>query len=121
MEEAWHHVLVCEGSDWFWWFGEHHHSELDDLWDLNFRRHLQEAHRLVGEPVPTELFAPLLSEGSGSDIQLPLSKIAPIIDGRISGRSADGAATAGDEWAECWGSQAGHPLHDAARGGRSRG
>ena len=99
MEEAWHHILVCEGSDWFWWFGEHHHSELDDLWDLNFRRHLQEAYRLLGEPLPPELFAPLLPEGGGSEFQLPLSKISPIIDGRIGGSPMQGAATAGDEWA----------------------
>jgi len=90
IEEAWHHVLVCEGSDWYWWFGEHHHTQLDYLWDLNFRRHLQEAHRLLGEHVPSELFAPLLPEAGSAEILLPKSKISPVIDGKMD--------AAIDEW-----------------------
>ena len=91
LEEAWHHVLVCEGSDWFWWFGEHHHTQLDAQWDLNFRRHLQEAYRLLGEPIPHELFVPLLSAVSTSEVDLPVSSISPAVDGTIGPTS--------DEWA----------------------
>ena len=36
-------VLIAEGSDWFWWYGDDHSSlneaEFDDL----FRRHLRNA------------------------------------------------------------------------------
>jgi hypothetical protein len=91
LEEAWYHVLVCEGSDWFWWFGEHHHTQLDAQWDLNFRRHLQEAYRLLGEPIPHELFVPLLSAVSTSEVDLPVSNVSPVMDGMIGPTS--------DEWA----------------------
>ena len=46
--EAYEQLLIAEGSDWFWWFGDHHHTSLDSVWDANFRGHLQEAYRLAG-------------------------------------------------------------------------
>lgn len=95
VEEAWRHILVAEGSDWFWWFGEHHHTELDYVWDLNFRRHLQEAYQLLGETVPVDLFLPILGEGMMAMPTLPLGPIYPLIDG-VVGSSIDSIM---DEWA----------------------
>jgi len=92
---AWRHILVAQGSDWFWWFGDHHHTELDHVWDLNFRLHLQEVFRSLGEPVPTELFLPLLEVESGTVPTLPQATLAPIIDGLL-GAGLDDPAT---EWA----------------------
>ena len=84
VEAAWRHILIAEGSDWFWWFGDHHHTELDHVWDLHFRLHLQEAYRLLGEPVPSELSLPLLEPAGSSRPVLPSGPLAPTIDGLAS-------------------------------------
>jgi alpha-amylase/alpha-mannosidase (GH57 family) len=83
LSAAWRHILIAEGSDWFWWFGDHHHTELDHVWDLNFRRHLQEVFRSLGEPVPMELFLPLLEGGAATLPTLPRGPVAPTIDGLL--------------------------------------
>ena len=80
----WRHILVAEGSDWYWWFGNHHHTELDYVWDLNFRLHLQAVYRGLGEPVPLELFFPVLGEAAAARSTAPLGPIAPAIDGTVN-------------------------------------
>ena len=82
-EAVWRHILAAEGSDWFWWFGNHHHTELDHVWDLNFRLHLQAVYRALGEPLPLELFFPILGEAPAPGPRAPAAAIAPTIDGVI--------------------------------------
>jgi alpha-amylase/alpha-mannosidase (GH57 family) len=81
---SWHHVLVAEGSDWFWWLGNHHHTELDAVWELNFRLHLQEAYRLLGERMPEDLLRPVTGEASAPRPTLPLGPLTPTIDGALT-------------------------------------
>jgi hypothetical protein len=94
VDEAWHHIHIVEGSDWFWWFGDRHHTELDHVWDLGFRRHLRDACRAVDETPPTELFYPLLAEAPSPASTMPSRPISPVIDGR-RGWGGEGAP---DEW-----------------------
>ncbi|MBC7293743.1 MAG: hypothetical protein H5T84_06535, partial [Thermoleophilia bacterium] len=82
-QAAWRHVLIAEGSDWFWWFGEHHRTELDAAWDLAFRRHLQEVYCLLGASPPPELFAPLLPERAQLLPAPPRALFTPEIDGVV--------------------------------------
>lgn len=84
-EEAWQHILIAEGSDWFWWFGEHHHTELDYVWDLEFRQHLQEVYHRLDEPVPPRLLLPILETEVDREPRLPTKSVQPTIDGRILG------------------------------------
>ena len=95
LDKAWHHIQVAEGSDWFWWFGDHHHTELDYIWDLNFRRNLREAYAAIGATPPLDLFVPLLKELPAPLSTPPSGPIQPTIDGKLD-RGVDGAA---DEWA----------------------
>jgi alpha-amylase/alpha-mannosidase (GH57 family) len=92
-EAAWHHILAAEGSDWFWWFGEHHHTELDHVWDLEFRQHLQEVYRCLGEPIPIRLYLPVLAATPATRPALPLGIMQPVIDGVLT--DGDGWDTAG--------------------------
>jgi alpha-amylase/alpha-mannosidase (GH57 family) len=92
-DAAWHHILVAEGSDWFWWFGVHHHTELDHVWDLEFRRHLQAAYDALGEPVPARLRLPILDHEDPLRPLPPRGKTRPDIDGRLSDH--EGWAVAG--------------------------
>ena len=52
---------IAEGSDWFWWYGDDHSSEHDLEFDDLFRRHLRNVYRLLGKPVPDELFVSNIS------------------------------------------------------------
>ena len=57
-------ILIAEGSDWFWWYGDDHSSDHDLEFDDLFRRHLRNVYRLLERPVPDELFVTNISAGA---------------------------------------------------------
>lgn len=81
---AWRHILIAEGSDWFWWFGDHHRTELDHVWDLEFRTRLQEVYCLLDRPVPTALLLPILDQALSARPSLPQGPVTPLIDGQVT-------------------------------------
>jgi alpha-amylase/alpha-mannosidase (GH57 family) len=56
---AWREIYICEGSDWFWWYGPQHSSPQDGLFDYLFRKHLQNVYLVLGELPPPELGKPI--------------------------------------------------------------
>ncbi|MGE5197397.1 MAG: glycoside hydrolase [Deltaproteobacteria bacterium] len=52
---AWKQMDICEGSEWFWWYGEDPLGEFDRL----FRMHLSNFYRLINKPIPEYLNTPL--------------------------------------------------------------
>lgn len=56
-DRAREHLLVAEGSDWFWWYGPHHASPHEPVFDRLFRSHVACAYRELGQAVPTGLSA----------------------------------------------------------------
>ena len=42
-------MLIAEGSDWFWWYGDDHSSDHDMEFDDLFRRHLRNVYRPAAE------------------------------------------------------------------------
>ncbi|MBX7073022.1 MAG: hypothetical protein K1X71_07715 [Pirellulales bacterium] len=59
IEQAWRELMIAEGSDWFWWFGDDHSSCQDAVFDRLFRKHLQNVYAALGEPAPLELLRPI--------------------------------------------------------------
>ncbi len=53
-ELAWKQIYICEGSDWFWWYGENH-ADFDRL----FRMHLTNFYTLIDKDIPQYLNTPL--------------------------------------------------------------
>ena len=49
-------MLIAEGSDWFWWYGDDHSSEHDLEFDELFRRHVRNVYRALEKPIPEELW-----------------------------------------------------------------
>ncbi len=48
-------LAICEGSDWFWWFGDYNPIEsIEDFSNL-YRRHIKNLHQMLGEPAPKNL------------------------------------------------------------------
>src|SRR5262245_55939014 len=46
LAEAHEEMLIAEGSDWFWWYGDDHSSAHDLEFDDLFRRHVRNVYRL---------------------------------------------------------------------------
>ncbi len=58
-------LAVCEGSDWFWWFGDYNPAGSVRDFELLYRRHLQKLYELLGEKVPQNLHTSI-SHGGGN-------------------------------------------------------
>jgi alpha-amylase/alpha-mannosidase (GH57 family) len=81
-DRALEELLIAEGSDWFWWYGDDHSSDHDADFDDLFRRHLRNAYAALGAPIPEELFATNISTGAGPDRLEPSGLLTPTLDGR---------------------------------------
>ncbi len=60
IERAKKEFYVCQGSDWFWWFGEPNDSGHDNIFDYLFRMHLKNVYEFLDQPVPERLNVPLI-------------------------------------------------------------
>jgi alpha-amylase/alpha-mannosidase (GH57 family) len=56
---------VCEGSDWFWWFGDYNPGEAVSNFEKQFRLNLANLYRLLNEKPPAYL-AMSFTLGSGA-------------------------------------------------------
>ncbi|MEP7307631.1 MAG: glycoside hydrolase [Acidobacteriota bacterium] len=76
-------VLIAEGSDWCWWYGDDHSSAHDIEFDELFRRHLRNVYKLLGMPVPDELFVTNISTGAvvAAEEASPSAFFTPTLDG----------------------------------------
>lgn len=64
MQAATQQLAVCEGSDWFWWFGDYNPAGSVSDFDQLYRRHLTRLYQLLKLTPPDELSIPL-SKGGG--------------------------------------------------------
>ncbi len=74
-------LWAAEGSDWFWWFGEPHHSPHDPVFDWLFRTHLRNIYSGMGVDAPSYLDVPV-GIHMGALVRTPVAFMHPIIDGR---------------------------------------
>ena len=58
-------LAICEGSDWFWWFGDDNPAESVADFDRLYRLQLSHLYALLGEEAP-EYLAHSFSQGGGS-------------------------------------------------------
>ncbi len=61
--QATRQLSICEGSDWFWWFGDYNAAESVQSFDRLYRLNLTNLYHLLKLPVPLALAQPL-SQGS---------------------------------------------------------
>lgn len=54
-ELAWKQMYICEGSDWFWWYGE----DTPGYFDRLFRMHLANFYKIIGKEIPPYLNNPI--------------------------------------------------------------
>ncbi len=65
LREAERQLAICEGSDWFWWFGDYNPAESVRDFERLFRLQLAELYRLIGAEPPDEL-RHIISHGGGA-------------------------------------------------------
>ncbi len=57
-------LAICEGSDWFWWFGDYNPATSVSDFERLFREQLRHLYQLLGKTAPVHLDVPL-SHGGG--------------------------------------------------------
>jgi hypothetical protein len=82
LEKAWREIYIAEGSDWFWWYGPHHSSPQDGLFDYLFRKHVQNVYTLLGDVPPPELSRSISRRAQRAMYTLPNSFLDLQVDGR---------------------------------------
>jgi alpha-amylase/alpha-mannosidase (GH57 family) len=58
-------LSICEGSDWFWWFGDYNSQASVSDFEALFRLHLSNLYQLLGLE-PPEYLAHTFARGSGN-------------------------------------------------------
>lgn len=71
-------LLIAEGSDWCWWYGDDHHSIQKKEFDELFRMHLRAVYVHLDLRVPQELSIPILGRSDLQTLYGPKKEIAPI-------------------------------------------
>jgi alpha-amylase/alpha-mannosidase (GH57 family) len=64
IEQAELQLAICEGSDWFWWFGDYNPGEAVSNFEKQFRLNLANLYDLLGQKAPAYL---AISFTQGSD------------------------------------------------------
>lgn len=59
-------LLVAEGSDWFWWYGNDQNSANDEAFDRLFREHLKGVYKAIGQTPPASLDQTFITTTAGS-------------------------------------------------------
>ncbi|MDP2266872.1 MAG: glycoside hydrolase family 57 protein, partial [Thiobacillus sp.] len=67
LKQATRQLAVCEGSDWFWWFGDYNPSGSVSDFEQLFRTQLRELYRMLGVAPPALLDVPLSSGGDWAE------------------------------------------------------
>ncbi len=84
-EDARRHLMIAEGSDWFWWYSESQHTPDADIFDALFRAQVAQVYASLGEDVPPEVEEPIYAGRISRLTREAAGSMQAAIDGRISG------------------------------------
>ena len=97
LRDALEHLLVAEGSDWCWWYGEDHFTPHGPEFDRLFRSRIRAAYRELGETPPDSVDIPIVRPDKipsvRNRLQSPSWYIRPRINGTLSSYFEWGSAT----------------------------
>ncbi len=78
---------ICEGSDWFWWYGRENFTPDIDIFDNLFRLNLQKIYEILGQAVPDGLLHPLPTAAPQGGLQVVPPR--DYLEARIDGDASD--------------------------------
>jgi alpha-amylase/alpha-mannosidase (GH57 family) len=61
-------LAVCEGSDWFWWFGDYNPAAVVSDFERLYRQHLTNLYQLIRRE-PPEYLSHAFAHGRGTPAQ----------------------------------------------------
>ncbi len=82
LKDAKKELLICEGSDWFWWYGEPNYSGRDNIFDFIYRTHLKNIYKTLDLDYPKYLDEPLTSVSPSRPSNYPKALISPEVNGK---------------------------------------
>jgi alpha-amylase/alpha-mannosidase (GH57 family) len=82
IELARRELFICEGSDWFWWYGEPNDSGRDNIFDFLYRTHLKNVYKYLELESPKYLDDPLSNMTTSKPSKYPRALISPEINGK---------------------------------------
>ncbi len=84
LKRARRHLMIAEGSDWFWWYSENQHTLDADIFDAIFRSHCAQVYRELGEEPPAAVEEPIYAEKVSRLTREAVGPMTANIDGRIT-------------------------------------
>lgn len=84
VQRAWEELMIAQGSDWFWWYGDDHNSAQDALFDELFRRHLRNVYQILNEAPPSALLKPVARAERRHIHTNPKAFLQVKVDGRMT-------------------------------------
>jgi alpha-amylase/alpha-mannosidase (GH57 family) len=88
LQKARDYLMVAEGSDWFWWYGDDHYTPHGPEFDRLFRNNIKAAYKAMGTISPDSVDIPIIKTGKivqeRNVIPAPRSYIQPQIDGLVT-------------------------------------
>ncbi|MEZ0323276.1 MAG: glycoside hydrolase family 57 protein [Hydrogenothermaceae bacterium] len=82
-EEGKRYLMIAQGSDWFWWYGDDHYTHFSDIFDNLFRLNLKYVYKSIGEPYPSYLDKPIKGKSKSQIIKKSTYYIKPNINGIV--------------------------------------
>jgi alpha-amylase/alpha-mannosidase (GH57 family) len=80
LEAAERQLKVCEGSDWFWWFGDYNPAQTVRDFDRLFRDHIRDLYAMMGADPPADTDA-VIGVGAGAPVHGGTMRENPTLDG----------------------------------------
>lgn len=90
IRRAYEEILMAQGSDWFWWYGDENTAANEDDFDRLFREHLRNVYTIIGQPSPDRLAEPIHRSDHAPSLTGSTGSISPSLTGRTD---------SSDEWA----------------------
>ena len=88
IQKARDYLLVAEGSDWCWWYGDDHYTPHGPEFDRLFRHNIKAAYKEMGVIPPDSIDIPIIKTDrivqEKNVIPAPESYIQPRIDGEVT-------------------------------------
>ncbi len=84
LEHARRHLMIAEGSDWFWWYSENQHTLDADIFDELFRSQIAHVYMALGEEPPATVEEPIYAEKISRLTREAVGPMTANVDGRIT-------------------------------------
>ena len=88
LQKARDYLMVAEGSDWFWWYGDDHYTPHGPEFDRLFRNNIKAAYKAMDVISPDSIDIPIIKTEKivqeKNVITAPRSYIQPQIDGLVT-------------------------------------